>query len=364
VFVDEFAFQEKSTQSKTLDGLKPAIYGAAGKASIVSTPCPDTEFEKLVSELNAQVPIEEKMTGLSLAVNNLNMAVVFLKYTADPGKRSKQWFYAERFGTTPDGIPLPGAAGVDEFVWRKEYELSFDFPVGQPVVPEFRKETHCAPYVNYGKYNPDKDLEVGIDFGSNFPAAVFGQKDSLNRLIIHRAIMPEFTNIDRFLAKVDEIIQTDFADVCKINLYCDPAGAAKPGQGQEYTAVQTIYNKFKQVPKYKMSSPEDRARGIRRLASELVGPVPGLIVNPLAGEWITQDGKVYPGQIPKALEMGWVFDENRIDKLTPKKDKFFEHLMDAFGYMFIYLYPHLVLKNERKASVRHGRVLKKKPIRK
>ncbi len=359
VFLDEFAFMEKSTQSKTLDGLKPAIYGAAGKASIVSTPCPDTEFERLVTELNPTVPVEEKMKGVSLARNKLNQAVVFLKYTADPSKRSEEWFYAEKFGTTPTGIPLHGMSGVNEYTWRKEMELSFDFPSGQPVVPEFTKETHCTPYSTYGQVFKDKPLEIGIDFGSNFPAAVFAMKDSLNRLIIHHAIMPEFTNIDRFLQMVDQVRLERFPEVEEYNLYCDPAGAAKPGQGQEFSAVQTIYNKFKKVPKYRLTSPEDRARGIRKLASELIGPCPGLIVNPLAGEYITQDGTVYPGQIAKALEIGWVYDENRIDKLTPKKDKFFEHLMDAFGYMFIYLYPHLIEKTGA-AKLRNGKLVQKK----
>jgi hypothetical protein len=356
VLIDELAFHEKRAQEETMSGLQPAIYGPSGKATLVSTPLADTKFEELVSELDPNVPIQEVMQGLTVARNKLGYTVVFLKYLADPSKRTQQWFYKERYGTTVEGVPIPGAAGYDEYTWRKEMELSFDFPVGQPVVPEFKRETHCTPYTTYGQLYKDRALEIGIDFGSNFPAAVFAQKDPLNRLIIHHAIMPEFTNIDRFLQMVDQIRLERFGDIEEWNIYCDPAGAAKPGQGQEFSAVQTLHQKFKKVPKYRMSSPADRARGIRKLASELVGPCPGLIVNPLSGVYITQDGKEYPGQIAKALEFGWVYDEARADKLTPKKDMFFEHLMDAFGYMFIYLYPHLISKEP---SVRHGRVLKK-----
>lgn len=341
ILVDEFAFHDKTAQEQTFDAIAPAISGPNGKATIVSTPCPDTKFEKLTQDLNPDIPIREIMPGLSVGVNRLNQTVIFLKYMADPNKRTQAWYYKEKYGTTVEGIPIPGASGVDEFTWRREYELSFEFPVGEPVVPEFKKELHCAAYATHGQILPDKALEVGLDFGSRFPAVVFSQVDSLGRLIIHDGIMPQDMNLDRFLIKIDNEIKTKYKDIKRVNFYCDPAGGSRSNQGTAPPAVQSVFEYFKVKPKYVLSKPEDRARAIRKLAGQLIGGVPGLIVNPLAGLYITPGGKEQAGIIPKALEIGWVYDENKASKLEPLKEGFYEHIMDALGYQFIFLYPSL-----------------------
>lgn len=358
ILIDEFGFHEKKDQVLTMAAVNPAIYGD-GKASIVSTPVPDTKFEELVTKLNPDVPVKEIMTGLYVARNIYNQTVVGLKYTADPAKRTQEWFHKERYGTTPEGIPIPGCSGVDEYTWRREYELSFDFPIGTPVVTEYKRDLHCAAYASHGEILTDKALEVGIDFGSRFPSAVFSQVDSLNRLIIHDGLLPEDMQLDRFLNLVENTVKTKFGDVKKVNYYCDPAGAARDNQGKGPPAAKVLMERFKQTPKYRISNPGDRAMGIRKLAGQLIGGVPGLVVNPLAGIYIAPNGEQTPGIIPKGFEVGWVYDSN--DKLTPKKDKFFEHLFDAFGYSFIYLYPSLVKdaneqrtgrpKQERRAGV-------------
>lgn len=349
VLVDEFAFHDKKDQIATLAGLNPAIYGD-GKATIVSTPKPNTKFEELVTQLNPAIPVREIMTGVYCAVNKLNQTVIGLKYTADPAKRTQEWYYREHYGTTVEGVPIPGCSGVDEFTWRMEYELSFDFPVGTPVVSEYRRDLHCAAYASHGGILEDKPLELGIDFGSRFPAATFSQIDSLNRLILHDGLLPEDMQLDRFLDLVENTVKTKFAGVRKVNYYCDPAGAARDNQGKGPPAAKILMERFKCTPKYRLSNPGDRAMGIRKLAGQLIGGAPGIIVNPLAGIYINPSGEQTPGIIPKGLETGWVYDEN--DKLTPKKDKFFEHIFDAFGYAFIYLYPSLVKDaNERRMGV-------------
>jgi hypothetical protein len=353
ILVDEFAFHDKKAQEQTLDAINPAISGPDGKAVIVSTPCPETKFEELITQLNPDVPMKQIMTGVSLAMNKLNQNVLFLHYSADPYKRTPEWFHKEKFGTTVEGVPIPGASGVDEYTWRREYELSFEFPVGEPVIPEFKKELHCAAYARSGSLIPDKPLEVGVDFGSRFPAVVFAQVDSLGRLIIHDGIMPENENLDRFMIRINNEIKTKYAEVKKINIYCDPAGAARSGQGTAPPAVQLIHEYFKIKPLYKLTKPSDRARAIRKLASQLIGGDPGLIVNPLAGKYISTQGKEACGIISKALEIGWVYDDTKPDKLEPKKDGFYDHLMDAFGYMFIFLYPSLFTdsQSDRKYQV-------------
>lgn len=362
VFVDESAFHEKKDQIETFAALKPAIEGPSGKAIIVSTPKPDTKFEELTTQLNPDVPMEHIMEGLDLASNKFNHKVLFLRYLADPKKRTEEWFFKEKFGTTVDGIPIPGASGVDEYDWRREYELSFDYPLGTPVVQEFKRDIHCVPYAKYGEYMEDKPLEVGIDFGSRFPAVVFMQVDSLNRLIVHDGIMPYDENLDVFLPRIDRYIHEHFPDVCKINIYCDPAGSARSGQGTAPPATEAIYQHFKIVAKYKPSKPKDRARVIRKLAGKIIGPAPSLIVNPHAGIYINSaERKEITGVIPKALEIGWVYDSDKPGQLEPLKDDFHDHLMDAMGYAVTFLYPNLFSEEARKRVERKPK--KKKTLR-
>ena len=341
-FYDEFAFQKNCDEN--LKALKPALEGDNCRAMIVSTPRFGTKFQELVSKVAKDADISEVMQGLNKTKNELNQTVLSLHYTADPSKRLDTWYHRERFGATPNGDPIPGASGVDSFTWEQEYELSFSVPTGKPVVPEFDKVLHCEPYKNFGGYIKDKPLHIGVDLGTHFPAAVFFQADSLNRCIIHGGLMAEDEELENFLVRIRDYISQEFPE-CEDNfqIYADPAGSYSNSQGTAPPAVDIMQRFFKKKVYCKKSKPSDRARGIRRKFGRKVGEGMGVIINPSAGTHIRPNGEERHGIMVDALESGWVYKQPKEGEHhmgdDPKKDGYYDHLMDAWGYGMIFVFP-------------------------
>ena len=348
LFIDEFAFQKNC--SETIKALKPALEGPNCRAAIVSTPQFGTAFQELVTKIKKGSPIKEHMIGVTEVYNEFNHTVVSLHYSADPKKRpgtevGDKWFHAERYGTTPGGEPIPGASGVEEYAWLQEMELSFTVPTGKPVVPEFNKVQHCSTYTQLGQFMPERPLHVGVDFGTHFPAAVFLQADALNRCVIHNAIMAEDEELENFLVRIQEFIATEYPGVEDVRFYADPAGGYGNSQGTAAPAIELMKRFFKKNVQSMKSKPLDRARAMRSKFSRKVHDAMGVILNPAAGIHIRPDGTQRNGIMPEALETGWVYKEGKVsDNGTSeeiKKDKFYEHIMDAAGYVFIHVFPAL-----------------------
>lgn len=339
-FYDELAFQQNVDQN--LKALKPALEGG-GRAALVSTPRFGTKFQELVTKIAKNAQIEKLMTGLAKYRNEYNQTVLQLHYTANPFKRSDEWYHAERYGAYPNGEPIPGASGVDTYTWDQEYELKFTVPVGKPVIPEFSREIHCEPYKDY-PYDEDLPLHVGIDFGSHYPAVVFFQKDSLNRCILHDGILAEDMELENFMALIAEYITTHFPDA-EFILHADPAGKSSNSQGTAPPAFKILEKFFKRKVHGIKSAPSDRAIAIRNKMSRRVGDAMGIIVNPAGGMFISKNGDKRNGLFVETFETGWVYDMPKEGayhiKEEPKKDGFYDHLMDAYGYAFINVFPLL-----------------------
>lgn len=342
IVLDEFAFQVNCKEN--LMALKPALEGENCRALIISTPKFNTVFQELITKVAKDAHVEQIMTGLTKTRNDLNHTILMLHYTADPKKRLDSWYYRERYGTTPDGEPIPGASGVDSFTWEQEYELSFTVPSGKPVIPEFDKILHCEPFKDYGNYIKEKPLHISIDPGAHFSSAVFFQADSLNRCVIHKALLVEDEEFENFLVRIRDVVSRDFSEAeDNFLLYSDPAGAYRNSQGTAPPAVELMQKFFKKKVYYKKSKPVDRARGIRKKMSRKVGETMGVIINPSAGTHIRPNGEERHGVMIEGLESGWVYKTPKEGEYhkgeDPNKDGYYDHIMDAWGYGMIFVFP-------------------------
>lgn len=350
-FYDEFAFQENSEEN--LKALKPTLEGSGCRAMIVSTPKFNTKFQELVTKVKKNTSFTEIFTGLSLIRNEWNHNVVFLHYTANPDKRSEEWYHRERHGATPDGTPIPGESGVDPFTWEQEYELSFTVPTGKPVVPEFSQALHCGAYEGFIEGKP---LHVGIDFGY-FSSAVFFQADSLNRAVIHTGLLVEDEELESLMIRIRDFIAQEFPGCPKddIHFYADPAGSAGNSQNTAPPATKLLQRFFRKTVRYMKSSPKDRAVAIRNKFAKRVGDAMGVILNPAGGILIKSGGEERYGLFVEALQSGWIYKkpkEGKPQDEEPFKDGFYEHLMDGLGYAFIHVFPALY---EKAVTARTGR---------
>jgi hypothetical protein len=79
--------------------------------------------------------------------------------------------------------------------------------------------------------------------------------------------------------------------------------------------------------------------------SRRIGDAMGIIVNPAGGMFISKNGDKRNGMFIETFETGWVYDMPKEGayhiKEEPKKDGFYDHLMDALGYAFIDVFPLL-----------------------
>lgn len=338
-FYDELSFQKNVEEN--LKALKPAIEGKGCRAALVSTPRFATKFQDLVTKIHKNSRYQEIMEGLTKYSNELNHTVISLHYKADPYKRSQEWYCAERYGTYPNGEPIPGASGVDPYTWDQEYELKFTVPVGKPVIPEFNKKDHCEPYK---PYDQDRPLHVCFDFGTHYPACVFFQADSLHRCVIHNGILGEDMELNNFMAYIRDYMDSEFPGA-EIILHADPAGNISNTHGTAAPAIKLLSKFFRKHVHATKSRPVDRARAIRSKAARKIGDGMGLIVNPAAGIHIRPNGELFHGIMVEGFETGWVYKEpkpgeNYIQD-DPRKDGYYDHLMDAFGYGFINVFPSL-----------------------
>lgn len=352
---DEFAFQEYCEDN--LKALKPALEGKNCRGAIISSPKPGTVFEDL-TKIKEGSKFTQLMQGLSCTENEFNHLVIKCHYLAHPYKRSKEWYHKERYGTTPDGTPLPGASGVDTFTWLQEYEGEFNFPRGDRAIHEFSEELHCKPYhqICPDGYIKNRPLDISFDFGSRFPTVAFTQMDNRNRYIIHDGLMVYNERQSAFLERTKRFLNDYFPDWEEdFNLFCDPSGFKETRGGNadpEAIDLERFFNKkVKNRPrtdKQKFTyQPIHRVRSLNEQAAMKCGDAHGIVINPSAGRWINEMGKEEYGIIPKAFAYGYCFKKKNNVKskghtdsgLELDKDGFFDHYVDTLGYPAVFYFP-------------------------
>lgn len=346
---DEFAFQTYCEEN--LAALKPALDGKDCRGAIISSPFPGTVFEDLC-KIREGSSFKQVMQGLSVTENQYNHLVIKCHYKAHPEKRSQEWYYRERYGTTPDGKPIPGASGVSTFTWLQEYEGEFNFPKGTPAISEFSEELHCEPYTKLysGGYDPEHTLDISFDFGSRYPAVVFTQKDSFNRFVIHNGLMVANERQSAFLERVKSFLNERFEGwESDFKLFCDPSGFKETRGGNaepEAIELEKFFGK-RVINRKRHHKPIDRVRSIDEQAAVKCGDAMGLVVAPDAGIFINEVGKEEYGVIVKALAYGYCFKQKKGLKEAGKKDTglelekdgFFDHFVDTIGYIAVFRWP-------------------------
>jgi hypothetical protein len=205
-------------------------------------------------------------------------------------------------------------------------------------------------------------MEVSCDFGFHMPAVTFSQVDPMGRVIIHSGLMPEDTEHDAFFDMIELELNTKYAGL-DFNLYGDPQGKTKNSQGSAPPIIKLLQDRFKKKVRHKYTRPRHRAAVIRNKMGKRRGDAMSIIVNPSAGTFIAKDGEVTHGIIVQAFEEGWIYKKNQMQTHytdeDPYVDGFYVHLMDAFGYMMVCLYPGLV-DDEARTLNQKTKLLKKR----
>lgn len=210
------------------------------------------------------------------------LTVIRLHYTADPRKRTEAW-------------KLEASKNMHPRAWRREYEIDWASPAGEPVVPEYREETHCKAF----EWDTSLRLLRFWDFGFVSPVCLFAQLTLFGQLRVRRELCPFNTPLDQLLSGVetitlqlggmDSLLQRDAWDVGgKDNSETPAAFDAGDPAGKNHTdlgASAEVLGRAGIVlhttrPGTELSYAGLRARFLRAVMEPQVGPVPAVIIHP------------------------------------------------------------------------------------
>jgi hypothetical protein len=160
--------------------------------------------------------------------------------------------------------------------WRREYEIAFDAPEGEPVFPEF----NAARMVRECPLLPDARLLRGWDFGHVAPAVVFAQLDTSGRLIVHRElILPHST-----LYQLAHAVQEATIDLMGRSVPTfdagDPAGEAFTDLGQVRATLADCGIALQTHRAHKESYEALRQRLLREVLIPGEGTTPAFLIHP------------------------------------------------------------------------------------
>ena len=196
--------------------------------------------------------------------------------------------------------------------WQKRY-LDGQFGIiqaGDPVFSDFSQRVHVKALT------PIQGIDMirGWDFGRRHPCCVFTQIDELGRHRIYRTVKGENEDIYKFRDRIIEISNKFFPGFRFID-YCDPSGRNEKDSGKSSIAVL----KEKGInPKFRVTSPGQRADEINRMLREMRGGTPTILIDPINEEYMIT-----------AFLGGYCVGSDG----QPKKDGYYEHGMDAYGYI-------------------------------
>lgn len=230
----------------------------------------------------------------------------------------------------PTGYVETLASSYDEELRRQEIEGEWIIiPPGKPV---FGSVFNAKAHLDDLKFNTDKPLLIGIDWGFHHPAAIFAQEDSRDRLLVLGELLETDKETGEFMEAIWSYVNKRFSvgkrDV-KIEAFCDPAGKQRTSKSRKSDIE--IAREYGIFPIYKRVEILDGLRTIRRRMNTLISGQPALLVD-----------KNHCPKLVEGFRGGYHYPEQRNEfteeKETPFKDGVYDHLFDALRYICVNKY--------------------------
>lgn len=234
--------------------------------------------------------------------------------------------------------------------WIKKYlygEFGFT-SAGKPVYPMFLEHQHVRDLSPYWKERdksqrlPSLMIYRGWDFGFNFPAVIWTAVDSRGRWLVLKEFLGREITVNELAAKVKFMSNVEFPN-CQFTDYCDPAGAQV--SDKDINTSIDILRANKVFPLCRFSTPLQRAETIGRLLQKTVDGLPAILIH--------KDCKI----VVDALSGGYHFkkpvNNEKYQQDVIEKDGFYEHVMDAWGYIAANLF-QAALSSQRPKAGRIG----------
>ena len=289
----------------------------------VEAPPPDSTIARTVIPagiLNGiQVPetVEAPMPGVWAWTNVKGWRVVAIHHSADPSKspdteEGRAWIDKKK-------------ADMSERDWKREMDMDHTIAEGDPFYATFNRSLHVGRCV----YNPDKPLLRGWDFGRSHPSIVMAQLDDKAKIRIVWSQIYTNVNLYQLVPMILAETNARFPNAT-VRDYGDPAGSQETDKGAT-TAI--LLDSFKIKLQYRFSWIEEGAKMIEQKLLMQSDGTPGLLIDPCNKDLIA------------GFESGYVLDtgtsgkdgEGRLKNL-PKKDGWYEHVMDALRYLVVNLF--------------------------
>ena len=321
VWLDEIAKQEK--QSQTLAAAIEAVNAPESQLIGVTNPNPEPladEIRHIIADsIDAKMKAEKLSRGVERLKNIQGHTILRLRFNAHPAK-DEEWEKAKRL-----------EIGQDRF--EIEHGLNWRVAKGKPCFWAYEP----SKSIRTVNYNPYRILHIGIDPGTNNPAAVFFQKDEYGRCVLLKAFVKQNTRLNDFCVFIEEILAEEFNSTKDLRFHIDPAGAKNNGQGTDIAVevIEDYFNCF--VDPAPVTKPDDRIILMNEFfgATSLAPDASSMIILPERfGEFYTFDGKLETGYFSDMLTMGYVRDSRG----KAVKDNKYDHVADAWGYGFINIF--------------------------
>jgi len=191
--------------------------------------------------------------------------VIRVHYTADPEKRKPEWKE-----TVQQGMPRRG--------FLREYEIRWDVPEGEPVIPEFDSSIHVSDRI---KIDPAKRLLRFWDFGFVSPVVGFFQLSDWGQLLGFRELCP-FNIPLRQLVPAAQSITRDLVAHDNVFDAGDPAATSQTDLGDAASVLAQEFHITLHCtrPGTEISYSNLRQRMLDRVYIPGRGQEPSLLVRP------------------------------------------------------------------------------------
>jgi len=261
--------------------------------------------------------VETPMEGVWAWTNPRGWRVVALHHSADPDKRAgteqgNAWIDFKR-------------KDLSDRDWKREMDMDHTIAEGDPFYATFNRSLH----VRRCTYDRSLPLLRGWDFGRVHPAIVFAQKDHRNKLKILWSHIYSNLTIYQLVPIILAETNTRFPKAT-VRDYGDPSGAQETDKG---ATTVILLQTFKIELVHRFSYVETGAKMIdKKLLLEEDG-TPGL--------WSDFSNT----ELNEGFESGYVIDTTASGKDTegraknsPRKDGWYDHVMDALRYIVVNVY--------------------------